>query len=308
MEIVLSRLASNELEDQTSALASIRAITVCVPDVEAAAEQYARWLGYAVTYLGPLGDAQANTWSMPRLSPRPTARLRPASGADVDLQLVGTAAGETVLPHSTLGWNGIEMLVADVDAVHRQLQGSPFQILGAPKPLSVSPHIRAMQVVGPGGELLFLTQVDDAALGLGTPRSMIDRIFMVTCGTHNMQAHVDLYRQLGCKIEPARMVCMPALNSVYGLPPQSEHRLALARLAEPCMLEIDQYPPAAEPRRCAPGDLPPGIAMVSFAQISLVKVGGASQTRHRPRSTLLRGPAGEWLELLATGEAIATHA
>ena len=62
------------------------------------------------------------------------------------------------VPHCH-GWLALEVLVRDVDALDARLAGSVFEIVGAPADLAVSPAIRAMQVIGPAGEMLYLTQV-----------------------------------------------------------------------------------------------------------------------------------------------------
>ena len=41
-----------------------------------------------------------------------------------------------------------------------ELASSPFRIIGGPADLSFSDQIRAMQVVGPAREVLYLTQAD----------------------------------------------------------------------------------------------------------------------------------------------------
>ena len=50
--------------------------------------------------------------------------------------------------------------VDDVDALAAELASSPFRIIGGPADLSFSDQIRAMQVVGPAREVLYLTQAD----------------------------------------------------------------------------------------------------------------------------------------------------
>ena len=47
----------------------------------------------------------------------------------------------------------------DVDALAAALVPGHFDIVGAPADLELSPAIRAMQLVGPAGEMLYLTQV-----------------------------------------------------------------------------------------------------------------------------------------------------
>jgi hypothetical protein len=87
-----------------------------------------------------------------------------------------------------------------------------------------------------------------------------------------------------------------------------EHRiaLALAPLSSNFVLELDEYPSETIPRPCREGDLPPGIAMVSFVTRDLdIPLPWRSAPRPLPgapysgrRAGVIRGPAGEWIELI----------
>jgi hypothetical protein len=61
---------------------------------------------------------------------------------------------------------------------------------------------------------------------------------------------------------------MPSVVSVisarYGLPRDYKHPIAALQVRGQCYVEADQMPAQVAPRPCDPGQLPPGIAMVSF--------------------------------------------
>ena len=59
------------------------------------------------------------------------------------------------------GWLSLEILVGDVDSLAAGLE-APFTVLGPPANLELSDAIRASQVLGPCGELLYLTQIKAA--------------------------------------------------------------------------------------------------------------------------------------------------
>ena len=74
-----------------------------------------------------------------------------------------------------------------------QLEGR--LIVGEPQDLSFSEDIRAMQVLGPGRELLYLTQFKRPVPGLEVPetRCDVDRTFIVILGGPSMDALQDFY-------------------------------------------------------------------------------------------------------------------
>ncbi|HEY1130250.1 MAG TPA: hypothetical protein VGF12_12680 [Roseateles sp.] len=115
-------------------------------------------LGLAPAARGRVDEAQALSWHRPDLSGCAVTWLAAPGSAPLLrlIELPAAAARPTRLSH---GWMALEVLVRDVDALGDRLLDSPFEIVGPPADLAVSPAIRAMQVVGPAGEMLYLTQV-----------------------------------------------------------------------------------------------------------------------------------------------------
>ena len=91
--------------------------------------------------------------------------------------------------------NAAELIVRDVDALADRLAASPFEVIGEPQDLSFSDDIRAMQILGPGRELLYLTQFKRPVPGLDvpTPRCDVDRTFIVILGGPSMEALQAFY-------------------------------------------------------------------------------------------------------------------
>jgi hypothetical protein len=86
------------------------------------------------------------------------------------------------------------------------------------------------------------------------------------------------------------MVDVQIVNDSFGLPKGSKIPLGIVKLPRHYLIEVDEHPVASRPRPRRPGELPPGIAMVSF------EVAAASP--QLPRQLRI-GAAGEWLELCA---------
>jgi catechol 2,3-dioxygenase-like lactoylglutathione lyase family enzyme len=99
------------------------------------------------------------------------------------------------------------------------------------------------------------------------------------------------------------------LQDAYGLGREVDTPLALVNFSERFLIELDEYPAAARPRPRRDGDLPPGMAMVSFVVDDLDgrELPWAVPPTVRPeapysgrRAGVLVGPAGEWIELVAS--------
>lgn len=130
---------------------------------------------YALLGLAPAGRhtvnaTQAAAWHRPALSGCAVTWLA-APGLAPLLRLIESPAAAPRPTRLCHGWLALEVLVRDVDALGRRLQGSVFETVGAPADLAVSPAIRAMQVIGPAGEMLYLTQVKEPVPPFDLPLS-----------------------------------------------------------------------------------------------------------------------------------------
>jgi hypothetical protein len=154
-------------------------IVVQVPSVAPVREAYAQFFGYETVEDQPITDAIATHWGVPAIAGSQSCLMRPASKASSFIRFVEGAA---VPSPGRLGWNGIELLVRDLDQTAEALEDSPFVEFSPPQQLSLSPKVRFMQVLGPAGELLFLNQMGEPNFGVGSASSDVDRPFVVTCG------------------------------------------------------------------------------------------------------------------------------
>jgi catechol 2,3-dioxygenase-like lactoylglutathione lyase family enzyme len=291
-------------------LGRISTVTVNAPDLPASIAAYQRYLGYRVVEDGALGREVARCWGRPQLAGRRCVLMEPASGAETYLRFVHGPDYTGYEPLACVGWNAAELIVRDVDALAERLAGSPFRIIGPPANLSFSDKIRAMQVVGPAREVLYLTQISGKLAAFDTPvaTSDVDRVFIVILGGANLDALQDYYHQ---QFGVARAPVMPSVVSVisarYGLPRDHKHPIAALQLRGQCYIEADQLPAQVAPRPCDPGQLPPGIAMVTFEADSLPRdlpstLGPAFLLQSLPyggrRACACIGATGEIIELV----------
>jgi catechol 2,3-dioxygenase-like lactoylglutathione lyase family enzyme len=291
-------------------LTAIIAVTLTVPDLGAVERAYGGYLGYEVVDRGTLTAEVATLWDAPALAERDYLVMRPASGAPVYLRVVQQDPVEGYAAMKTWGWNSNEILVTDTHAVHERLKDSPFQVIGEPKGLSMNPDIVAMQALGPAGELVYLTRIPEgkSLFNLGSARSFVDRTFIVVLGGPDMLAMRGFYEDtLGMPVtEPAASI-ISVLAKAWDLPVDTQFPLAIVRFPKEFLIELDEYPAGAAPRPQRAGELPPGIAMVSFRVDDLDAVVAEFVVPPRSveafpymgrRAALLRGAAGELIELV----------
>jgi len=291
-------------------LGRISTVTITTPDLRASTSAYQRYLGYRITDDGAVGRDTARAWGRSALASARAVLMEPESGADTYLRFVEGPSYVDYEPFACLGWNAAELLVRDVDRLADELRGAPFRIIGPPADLSFSDQIRAMQVVGPAREVLYLTQIKSKLPVFDTPdaTSFVDRVFIVILGGASLDGLQDYYHeQHGLPRAPAMPSVISVLSAQFGLPPDHLHPIAAIPVPGQCYIEADQMPAAARPRPCFPGQLPPGVSMVSFEVDRLPDtVSGALGEIHRSatlpyagrRACACVGAAGELIELI----------
>jgi catechol 2,3-dioxygenase-like lactoylglutathione lyase family enzyme len=289
---------------------ALRAATLGVVDVEATAERYARLFDYRVVERGTVAAELAGLWQTPALRGRQQVVLGPASGAEVFIRLVQAAPAPGYRPLRTHGWAALELCVQDVLAMHERLQGGPFEIIGPPRAVSGLPAIHPMQVQGPDGEIVYLTEIKQGGPGSGLPtaRSAVDTLFITVAACSDMAASARWFaHQLGLSVAPEVEIPYRMLARAFDLPPTQLHRLTTASFDGDICLELDQYPAAANARAGVPGELPPGIGLCTFALPSLDRVPGpwlsppavqAGAVYGGGRAGTLLGPDGLVVELV----------
>ncbi len=273
----------------TATLGPISGVTLSTADLAASEVAYVRHLGYRVTARGSVSADLAHSWGSPATAGARYVVVRPEAADDFEFRFVESPASPGYRAFSCFGWNAAELIVRDVDALADALSESAFRILGPPQDLSFTDAIRAMQIRGPAGEILYLTQFKKPLESLPAPpaRCAVDRVFIVIVGGPSLQDLLDFYTRSFQIPAPQRMESrVKAMSEVFGLSPEYRYDIAALPIREQCYIEADQMPAAATAPRQPVGHLPPGIAIVSFR----------SSAASAPRC--LTGPAGEILEII----------
>ena len=290
-------------------LGAIRAVTHAVPDLENIEQAYTRGLGYRPVDRGSVPPAVAHAWRAPAVAGRAYLTLEPESGEAVQLRFVESPAAAGFRALTTHGWNATELVVQDLDALEARLgAGGDFRLIGAPRSLTRFPTIRAMQVLGPAGECLYFTQIGAGTqFELAVARSFVGRVFVAVAGGPDLDAMFAVYAGFANEIDPPVATPVAVISQANGLPIETLHRHGLIKLPWGTLIELDAYPAVTKPRPTPPGELPPGMAIVSFACEGLRRCARAVPVapgllRGVGAAATLKGAAGELIELVEAGE------
>jgi hypothetical protein len=297
-----------ETEHTGPQLGAIRAVTHAAPDLDRIERAYTRYLGYRVIERGLVPRPVADSWAAPAVAGRAYMTMEPASRECVHLRFVEStgAVGWRAL---TSHWNATEIVVENVDALAATLTDSPFRIIGRPQSLQRFPMIRAMQVIGPAGECLYFTQVGaHSGLELAAAKSFVGRVFIVVAGGSDLSAMFAAYARFSNRSDPPVKTRIEVISSANGLPPETEYAHGLIHLPRGTLIELDGYPEITTPRWVARGELPPGMAIVSFEFPQIEKIIHAEPCTQAllpgaARAVTLKGFAGELLELVEPADA-----
>jgi hypothetical protein len=279
-------------------LGAIRAVTITVPALDPVEQAYTTWLGHRVMARGTVSAGCAALWGAPAAQGCRVLVLAPEVGEETYLRFIEDPQAGTAAPFKTFGWNATELTVRDTDGLAAKLAGSPYSVIGAPANLTGFEWIRAMQVLGPAGECLYLTDVGRDG-DLAHARAGVGQVFIMVCAGPDILAMADFYRErFGAEVSDLVTVPIGVINRAHALPAGTRHGLALVTLPGGTRVELDQYPVTATQRVVRPGHLPPGVSVVTcgaagaFAERSDMPPFGG----HGVRCVI--GAAGEFIELV----------
>ncbi len=293
-------------------LSAILVVTLVVADLDSTRSAYVDWLDYRIVADEVVSSELATSWAAPAVAGSRSVLLQPASGATMWLRLIERphAAGYRAM-HST-GWTANEILVEDpVDlALRFSKPDSPFRVVGPPAPLGSNGKVIAMQTIGPAGELNYFTRIPpEGGTFIKTPAaSRVDRTFIAVVGGRSMSSMTRFYRDtLGMSVLDPYPSAVQVVNDSRGLSPDYQMQLAVVPISPASILELDEYPSDTADRIAPIGDLPAGMAMVSFVVDSLdsnkLAWRAPPSARREPpyagrRAGVVVGAAGEWIELI----------
>ncbi len=267
-------------------LLRIASFTLTTGDLDATVDAYARWLGYVRVEEGCVSASAAARWGAPAVAGHRWALMRAPGPPAATVRFVEQAP----IPHAPLlahGWNAMEVLVEDPYALARSFDGSPFRVVVAPRPLPFDADLHAMQVIGPAGELLYFTSLPHhrTLLDLSAATQRVDRPFIAILGGSDAGAMLRFYSErLRTPTIAPSPVNVRIINDSFGLGDDAKIPMGIVKMPRDYLIEVDELPAQAAARPRRPGELPQGIALVSFL--------------YDGDPGVVVGAAGEWIELL----------
>ena len=292
-------------------LESILMVTMLVTNLSVTEQAYDDYLGYNTVVEGNVNENLASVWDADDMINHPYIIMQPESGEDVYLRFIEDQERTNYKPVGTHGWNSTEILVEDPDKLADELDNPPFEIIGMPYDLYPTPNApRAMQVLGPSDEMIYLTRIipDGSGYNLGSAKSYVDRVFIMVVGGPSMEDLQEYYREtFDMPVTEASDWTIGVISRLNDLPEDTLYPLAIAEFDKDFLIELDEYPEAIAPREIADGHLPPSTSVVSFFVDSL----DAIDVTWREKPTTIEafpyngrkvgvtvGVAGEWIELV----------
>jgi hypothetical protein len=282
--------------------------TLVTANFDATVAAYVDSLNMSVAESGVVDQVLADLWQTPALIGQRIATLISPSNI-AWIRVVEDINAVAAKPFRELGWMALEVVVADVDNLAIDLNDSAFETYRPPADLDISDAIRAMQVIGPAGEVLYLTQIGAAVppfvLPVATCR--VDHLFIPVMCCHDRETATQFYESFGGTKAYRFDTKITSLNKAYGYDLDRRHPVSTVQLAGATMIEIDQID-EAQPRPLASGSLPAGIAMITYLVDDIDSLDVAWIAPPQPMSGvfyqnrkagLIRCPGGELIELVA---------
>ncbi|WP_339900537.1 hypothetical protein [Paraglaciecola polaris] len=281
--------------------------TLLAPHLKFASHSYQSGMGYTLVREERVSQEMCDLWNAPALLNNPMHILAAANG-HAWLRIVEDRNCTTTTPLKTQGWMALEVNVANVDVIRKEIDTTVFKIIGEPAYLQISDAIKAMQVIGPCDEVSYITQIDKPVPPFNLPmtQARTGSLFIPVLCTRNRDASLAFYEALnqvtGLKFDTKVTV----LNNAWGHDIEHQYPVATLQLAGNCLFEIDQVT-HAHPSALNAGSLPSGIAMITcmvddieFAAKQLkLPISHISNAYYPSAKVILAtGPAGELIELL----------
>lgn len=290
-------------------LGPIVGATLLTPDLPKVVRAYQEVLNFTITAQGLVSEQLANLWTAPKLLGCKTCTLKSANG-DNWLRIIEDKDCKTAQPLKTHGWMSLENNVGDVGQIRQNFtDDSTFKVIGEPAYLQVSDAIKAMQVIGPAGEVAYLTEVQRPVPPFELPMSDAETgsLFIPVLNTPNRDKSVAFYEKLNAADKAFKFdTKVTVLNNAWGLDIENQFPVATLQLDGLCLFEIDQVT-QAHPVITNQGSLPSGIAMISCRAKNINAIAKAFnksithiEDGYYPANNvlILTGAAGELIELI----------
>jgi len=248
-------------------LGKIAAVTISTSDLNKMVEVYQEFLRYRVTKSGQITSKESSAWGAENITDADYVVMQPEKSDDFSFRFIHQPDQSNYIAFKSAGWNAAELIVEDVDGLAVKLENSPFKIIGAPADLSFTKDIRAMQVMGPANEILYLTQFKKIVPEFDSPkpRCFVDQTFIVVLAGKSLDEMQDYFHE-NFALAKATIIesRIRSISRVFNYPEDTKYKAAALTLKGQSMIELDELPKEGSKRSSLDGYLPAGISMVSF--------------------------------------------
>jgi hypothetical protein len=164
-----------------------------------------------------------------------------------------------------------------------------------------------MQIMGPSKEVLYLTQFKSKMdeFDSPTPRCDIDQTFIVILAGKDIEEMQSfLNEKLSVEKAPLMQSRIRAISKVFDLPEETQYKSAALAIRGQSLIELDEMPPEAGPRKLISGYLPSGISIVSFlaheSNFHEKTYDSSIPSFEEVQAKTIKGTCGELIEILYT--------
>lgn len=271
--------------------------TLVAPDLGLVCDAYESQLSMTLACRGELAADDAAVLGRSELAGAAMAWLANSEGVPI-LRVIVDPAVQVSEPMLRHGWLALEVLVGAVDTLAAGLH-APFKVLGAPANLELNDAIRASQVLGPCGELLYLTQVKQQVPPFDLPmtQATLAAPFIGVMSTPDRAASHRAWSALLDATGWAFDTKITVLNRALGRPLDGGYPVAVVPMPGQCLVEIDEVTLPAQPPARRAGLHSLALCLPTIDDAALRAAGWTLHDHARRRS--LTGPAGEHVELVA---------
>ena len=246
---------------ETPRIGPVALCTLIAADGQAATDAYTRYMHQQVVAAGELDADTAGALGYPQLTGNRHWILANQQGREW-LQILEYPQASPRDSLTSFGWLALEVLVEDVDRLASTLTSSPFELLRPPADLDVSDKIRACQVRGPTGEILYLTQISGEVPPFELPScsAPVDHLFIPVLSTPSRERSLTQYATISTTTGLNFETKISVVNQARGFDLDHRHPVATLQLAGQALLEIDEIAHTLN----APAGINSGMACVAL--------------------------------------------
>ncbi|WNC72153.1 hypothetical protein RGQ13_18835 [Thalassotalea psychrophila] len=252
-----------------------------------------------------ISEQQAAFWQSSKLAGNTQVILQSPSSSKW-LRIIEDKDATSPTPLSRYGWMSLEVNVADVEQTATKITDN-FSVLGKPANLELSDAIKAMQVAGPVGEVLYLTEIKAAVPPFELPftDAELDRLFIPVLKAPNRANSLAFYEGINQHNGISFNTKITVLNRFFNIDINHQYPVATIQFNGESLIEIDEVTTGEHHKdKC----LPAGIALVTMQAKNIpadYQPLAAMTVENDPyygngEVRLYKGKAGELLEIMLT--------